>query len=67
MKENKEKIDIILKVPNGNYCLGCMFLNLNHYHNYAECFLFKDRLNYSFKYGDIDESTIEKCDRCPKE
>ena len=58
--------DIILKIPDGTKCLGCMFLKIEYMHNIAVCNLFKENLDSRRNWGDIDEATVEKCDRCPK-
>ena len=59
--------DIHLKVPEGDYCLGCMFLEVDYHHNNAHCKLFNVHLYYNMQYGGIEESTIRKVDSCPTE
>lgn len=57
--------DIVLKVPDGGNCLGCLFLDIDYAHNMAECKLFEEKLSSQMEYGGIDESTILKTDSCP--
>jgi len=56
--------DMLLKIPNGHHCDGCMFLDLDFMHNYAACNLFgNSRLRYKMEYGEITD--IQKAPECP--
>ena len=47
------KTDIILKVPKGAECSGCMFLNIDYLNDTADCRLFDKRLSARREYGEI--------------
>jgi hypothetical protein len=56
---------ITLQVPEGEKCEGCMFLSVHFWNDTASCMLFDEgNLSAQRKHGDIDPSTIKKCDRC---
>ena len=67
------KTDIILKVPKGAECSGCMFLNIDYLNDTAErkgayCRLFDKRLSARREYGEIvGTDNIPKYHRCPTE
>jgi hypothetical protein len=64
----KGKNMITLQIPSGDKCQGCMFLLVICFpSDRAKCNLFKRDLNAKYEYGDMDISTIEKCEECPKE
>ena len=58
--------NIPLQIPSGDKCQGCMFLLVICFpSDRAKCNLFKQDLNAKYEYGDMDISTIEKCEECP--
>lgn len=57
---------IPLQVPDGEFCAGCMFLEINHFKREASCRLFDEVLSCLYEYCSIDTNTIRKCERCPR-
>lgn len=56
---------MILEVPDGDKCKGCIFLRIMFLPDIAKCVLFKCDLKSKYKYGEMDIETIEKCSDCP--
>ena len=57
---------IILQIPSGKKCEGCMFLKLDLTRDIAQCNLFNCMLDCRKNWGDIDTESIAKCAQCPK-
>lgn len=58
--------EIILRIPDGKKCDGCMFLNIDFMKDIPQCNLFNCVLDFRKNWGDVDRDSITKCDRCPK-
>ena len=57
---------ITLKIPEGDKCKGCMFMDIDFMHNYAKCQLFANEpLSHKMSYGGIETATIRKLAQCP--
>lgn len=56
---------ITLKITSGKKCDGCPFFSIPLFSEGGPtCLLFKEKLEYSRKYGTIDIGSIKKCDSC---
>ena len=62
---DEEPKHIVLKVPKGEFCNGCMFLQAVAFGASPACMLFNERLEALWKYGSVSE--VKKCPVCPRE
>ena len=55
---------ITLKIPKGEYCTGCMFLDKDFFGDALSCMLFKEPLRAKREYGSTCLDKILKCEQC---
>jgi len=56
---------IVLQIPSGEDCEGCMFNGSDIWGDYAQCRLFKEPLRVERSYGEV--MGVYKCASCPRE
>ena len=57
---------ITLKIPEGNYCERCMFLDEGEAYEKPRCRLFGNQILGFTSWNNFKEDIL-KCEQCPKE